>query len=94
MTFTESTTIDQVELASIADELRAAGNREILMKAGSSTEKKNYAERLSRDLSTRIANELRSEFPGVLPNDDVKMQESRARGETGRPTHHFCSSGC
>ena len=83
MTSTESTTIDEVEIASIADELHKAGDYRHLVQSGGSTDKKNYAETLSRELSTRIANDLRSDFPGILPDRDGKMQESRARTAKG-----------
>lgn len=48
----------------------------------SQTAKKNYAERLSRQLATKIANELRIDFPGVFPDRRGARQESPAR--TGR----------
>lgn len=65
---------------SIADALKAAGDRAAQT---SSTTKKNYAERLSRALSTRVANALRPTFPGILPNPDGSAQESRARTSKG-----------
>lgn len=64
----------------IADELKAAGRREEISERG---QKKNYAERLSRLLATRVANGLRSIFPGILPDADGKRQESRARTSKG-----------
>jgi hypothetical protein len=46
-------------------------------------DKKNYAERLSRHLATLVANELRPDFPGILPDEEGRMQESRARTAKG-----------
>jgi hypothetical protein len=50
---------------------------------GSQRDKKNYAERLSRRLATKVANALRPAFPGVLPNKSGKKQESAARTARG-----------
>ncbi len=47
------------------------------------TEKKNYAERLSRHLSTVVANGLRPYFDTILPAADGSSQESRARTGKG-----------
>jgi len=64
----------------ISTELSAAGNRDAVVKQ---TDKKNYAERLSRALAQRFANELRHVFPGILPDVNGKGQESRARSAKG-----------
>lgn len=64
----------------IGEELRQAGPRAAAI---SSTEKKNYAERFSRALASRISRELRGSFPGILPDADGKGQESRARSSKG-----------
>jgi hypothetical protein len=50
--------------------------------SGLQADKKNYAERFSRNSSTWIANGLRAWFPGVTPNLDGSAQEVPAR--TGR----------
>jgi hypothetical protein len=65
---------------SIADELRAAGDRRRTL---TQAEKKNYAEKLSRELATRFANALRSTFVGILPDASGRGQESRARSSKG-----------
>ena len=65
---------------SIRSELDAAEPRP--PDEGTREAKKNYAERLSRHLATKVANALRRGFPGILPNRDGSRQESRAR--TGR----------
>src|SRR5690606_35793072 len=49
----------------------------------SRSDKKNYAERLSRHLATAFANALRGEFPGIKPDPDGKGQESNARTAKG-----------
>jgi hypothetical protein len=46
-------------------------------------EKKNYAERLSRQLARVFADNLRSFFPGILPDPEGGGQESRARTSKG-----------
>lgn len=61
---------------SIRYELTEAGERDAAIKA---TDKKNYAERLSRALAQRFANELRSTFRGILPDIEGKKHESQAR---------------
>ncbi|MCB9730770.1 MAG: hypothetical protein H6746_20025 [Deltaproteobacteria bacterium] len=63
------------------DALRAAEPRPHV--GGSRSDKKNYAERLSRHLSTVFANALRPHFDGVLPHADGTSQESRARTAKG-----------
>lgn len=45
--------------------------------------KKNYAEKLSRLLATKVANALRRDFEGIAPDEDGKGQESRARTAKG-----------
>jgi len=50
---------------------------------GSSTEKKNYAERLSRNVAILIANSLRPTFGDVTPTEDGQRQEVRARTSKG-----------
>lgn len=45
--------------------------------------KKNYAERLSRAIAIWIANSLRKDFPGVMPDREGRQQESRARTSKG-----------
>ncbi len=46
-------------------------------------QKKNYAEALSRLLSTRLANGLRPFFDGIMPDATGKRQESKARTSKG-----------
>jgi hypothetical protein len=65
---------------SIAVELHLAGEREAMQSA---PQKKNYAELLSRALAIRVANALRSSFPGILPDESGRGQESRARTAKG-----------
>ena len=50
---------------------------------GSATDKKNYAEALSRALAQRFADALRGSFEGILPEPDGSGQESRARTGKG-----------
>lgn len=64
----------------INDELVLAGDRSAMTTAA---EKKNYAEVLSRALATRFANALRPYFPGILPDEHGKGQESKARTAKG-----------
>ena len=66
--------------SNIAVELRQAGERST---AVTQSQKKNYAERLSRLLAQRIANALRSKFRGILPDEQGNKQESRARTAKG-----------
>lgn len=66
--------------SSIAGELRQAGDRSAVT---SQAQKKNYAEKLSRLLAQRIANALRSKYQGVLPDEQGRKQESRARTAKG-----------
>jgi hypothetical protein len=64
----------------IAEALRLAEPRD---DGAPAVAKKNYAERLSRALASKIAIELSSVFPGILPGADGKGQESRARSSKG-----------
>ena len=66
--------------SSILPQLEAAGDRS---RAKDQKDKKNYAEALSRALATRIANLLRADFPGILPDEFGRRQESRARTSKG-----------
>lgn len=68
------------EIDDIVAELLAAGERSRMK---TREEKKNYAERLSRVLATKVANGLRSGFPGILPNEKGQQQESKARTAKG-----------
>jgi len=65
---------------SIRAELEIAGDRAAMI---TTTSKKNYAEALSRALATRFANALRPQFPGVLPDEHGRGQESKARTAKG-----------
>lgn len=67
---------------SIAAELAFAGDRTIVEK-GSASDKKNYAEALSRALAQRFADALRGSFDGVLPDASGAGQESKARTGKG-----------
>ena len=49
----------------------------------SQAEKKNYAEAFSRLLAKRLANALRPSFPGILPDERGRRQESKARTSKG-----------
>ena len=64
----------------IAPELARAGDRAM---ARTPTEKKNYAEAVSRALAQRLADTLRPIFPGILPDPKGRGQESRARSAKG-----------
>jgi hypothetical protein len=64
----------------IARELGRAGDRDATL---SQSQKKNYAETLSRELAQTFADRLRPTFPGVLPDPSGKGQESRARTSKG-----------
>ncbi len=63
-------------------ELHAAGDRNSVA-TGSATDKKNYAETLSRALSQRFADALRGTFEGILPDASGRGQELRARTGKG-----------
>jgi hypothetical protein len=65
---------------SIKAELAVAGDRNL---AVTRAEKKNYAEKLSRALASKLAHRLRTAFPGVLPDALGKGQESKARTSKG-----------
>jgi hypothetical protein len=67
-------------MSTIAEELRAAGDRAPVRTRG---EKKNYAERLSRLLAQRLADALRPDYPGILPDEHGDRHESRARTAKG-----------
>lgn len=47
------------------------------------SQKKNYAERLSRELAQSFADHLRSSFEGILPTPEGEGQESKARTSKG-----------
>jgi hypothetical protein len=64
----------------IIDELTKAGDRQAIV---SQSQKKNYAETLSRALAQRLADHLRAEFSGILPDERGRGQESRARTSKG-----------
>lgn len=64
----------------IDQELLKSGPRD---EAVSQSQKKNYAETLSRALATRLANELRPKFSGILPDEHGRGQETRARSAKG-----------
>jgi len=64
-------------LAAILDGIAAPG------KDAKRSDKKNFAERLSRELATLFANALRPAFPGILPDEQGRQQESRARTAKG-----------
>lgn len=67
---------------SIAAELQFAGDRAVIG-GGSATDKKNYAEALSRALAQRFADALRGSFEGILPDISGAGQESKARTGKG-----------
>ena len=67
---------------SIANELRQAGDRDrtltIADKGEAREAKRGYAQNLSTRLARRFADILRSDFPGVLPDEKGRGQESLA----------------
>jgi hypothetical protein len=65
----------------LARAFRAAAPRP--PETGAQGEKKNYAERLSRQLAQAIADALRAQFTGILPTSKGGQQESRARTAKG-----------
>jgi len=67
----------------IDEELRFAHRERSSVASGSSTDKKNYAESLSRALAQRFADALRQTFSGILPGIDGSGQESKARTGKG-----------
>lgn len=75
MVMPQSTPLD-----SIKDALTVAGDRSA---ATTATAKKNYAERFSRVLATKVAEQLRRSFPTILPDAAGGGQESRARSSKG-----------
>lgn len=62
------------------DAFHGAGERP---SQGTSTQKKNYAERLSRNLATLFANRLRKDFDPITPDESGKDQEKPARTAKG-----------
>lgn len=72
--------VSKIDLT-IAAELKAAEPRPDI--GAKREEKKNYAERLSHVLATKVANALRPKFPGITPGPDGKGQETRARSAKG-----------
>lgn len=68
-------------IRSFADVLERAGK--IPMISAAQKDKKNFAERFSKHTATYIANGLRPEFRGILPNEDGTGQESPAPTERG-----------
>jgi hypothetical protein len=67
--------------SSIGDALRKAGQRPA--EAAERGEKKNYAERLSRQLAQLLADRLRPWFAGIFPDETGRGQESPARTAKG-----------
>lgn len=65
----------------IAGALDHAGDR--VKAAGSQTSKKNYAQALSTALARVVADALRPKFDGILPDEDGRGGESRARTKKG-----------
>jgi len=65
----------------IRDALTAAAPRPAI--DSKQAEKKNYAERLSRALATKIANLLRPRFRGITPDEHGARQEAPARTAKG-----------
>jgi hypothetical protein len=70
-----------VDGGNIAAELEAAGDR--LEAQASQSSKKNYAQALSNALARKVSNALRPRFPGILPDEDGRGTESRARTKKG-----------
>ena len=67
--------------SSIRDCLDNAGPRP--PESAKQKDKKNYAERLSHALATKIANSLRRDFKHITPDKDGRQQEKRARSAKG-----------
>lgn len=65
---------------SILTELDRLGDRS---KVKAQAEKKNYAEKLSDLLAIKFAQALRSDFAGIIPNEDGTGRESKARTAKG-----------
>jgi hypothetical protein len=70
-----------VMIEGIAHELGVAEPRPTA--ESKATDKKNYAERLSRSLATKFANGLRPSFRGIVPDEVGKRQEAPARTAKG-----------
>jgi len=70
-----------VILSSIREILKAIAPRPDA--EASSSDKKNYAEKMSREIATKVANGLRPSFPDILPGPEGQGQESRARTSKG-----------
>ncbi len=68
---------------SIKAELEWAGDYAAIKLEGTTAQKKNFAEALSRALAQRFADSLRETFVGILPNPDGSGQESKARTGKG-----------
>lgn len=68
--------------SSIRQALNDAGDRHAIQELDS-TQKKNYAEVLSRRLASIFANALRPNFRGILPDPNDKGHESKARTSKG-----------
>ncbi len=68
-------------MRSFLDALEKAGTRP--GEGGEREDKKNYAELFSRALAQLIANGLRKEFPGIMPDKDGRRHESPAMGGRG-----------
>jgi hypothetical protein len=69
------------KITTIHEALEKAGIRPA--ETDAQAKKKNYAEQLSRNISTCIANALRGRFPGIMPHEDGLQQESPARTAKG-----------
>jgi hypothetical protein len=69
------------KITTIAEALEKAGPRPT--NDSTQGEKKNYAERFSRNIATCIANALRPRFPNIIPAEDGSQQESPARSSKG-----------
>lgn len=65
----------------IRAELDAAGDRQHAQ--ASQSAKKNYAQAFSNALARKVANALRPRFSGILPDEDGRGAESRARTSKG-----------
>lgn len=65
----------------IRAELDAAGDRQ--QAQASQSAKKNYAQAFSNALARKVANALRPRFSGILPDEDGRGAESRARTSKG-----------
>jgi hypothetical protein len=70
------------KITTIAEALEKAGPRP-QNDTKNQGDKKNYAERLSRNIATCMANALRPRFDGIIPDEDGSQQESPARTSKG-----------